>query len=114
MEVMDRATNAALGAGATEGVFTDVLAFAPFDGFFEIGVVGGAGIAFDVLIGGRAVVSNVRARTGTAFPTVPGELDIVNHKVRGGTRIIVRVRNPTAGALAFFAYARISDVPRQA
>lgn len=112
MQVTDRATNAALAAGASERPFADrTIGIAPFDGYLQVGLGGGALLTGSVLIDGRAVVFNSPLPTLTAYPT-RDQMIVENEEVFAGQRIEIEIHNPTAGALAAFWYAQLSSVPR--
>jgi len=113
MQIVDRNTNAALAAAGRDSVLLDTqLNNAPFNGYLEVGVVGGAGLTYDLLIGGRAVATDVPVRVGTTYPVQPDELDVINERVWASSPMQLRVKNPTAGALAYWSYVKLSDVPR--
>jgi len=111
--VVERAT-ASLAAGATASVLVGTqLGNAPFNGYLEVGVGGGALLQATILVGGQAVASGMPMKTATAFPAVPDDLDIQDEKVWAGAPIIVKIFNPTAGALSYWSYCRLSDEPRR-
>lgn len=112
MNVVERAT-ASLGAGASATPFSGrPINFAQFNAYLEIGVGGGAGLTYDLTINGAAVATGVPCQTLTAYPTLPGQLELQDEKVWAGSNISLRINNPTAGALTYYCYGRLSDEKR--
>lgn len=110
--IVERAT-ASLAAGATASVLVGTqLAQAPFNGYLEIGAGGGNLLQATIIAGGQAIANGMPTKTLTTFPTLPGELDIQDEKVWAGTPIILKIYNPTAGALSYWTYVRLSDEKR--
>ena len=114
MNVMDRFTNAALGAGATENPFLGrPISVAAFNGFLEASVGGTALLTFSLTVGGKSlVVGGTPCQVLAAFGALPDTLDIQDEKVWANTPISLLVTNSSAGGLPYRAYIRLSDVPR--
>jgi len=104
---------AALAAGASIAPFNGTpLNVAAFNGFLEASIVGGAGLTYDLIVDGQALAVGVPMQAGAAFGALPDTLEFINEKVWHRANIVLTINNPTAGALNFFAYLRLSDVPR--
>jgi len=112
MNIVERAT-ASLAAGASATPFAGrPINFAPWNGYFELGVGGGAGLTYDLTIGGQAVATGVPAQVLTTYPSVPSQLELQDDKVWAGANVSLRVNNPTAAAVTYWSYARLSDEKR--
>lgn len=109
--VNDKRSASLAAAGDAQPFTGREINFAPFDGYLEVGVDGGAGLTYDVVIGGQSVARGVPV-AGNAAYVAPSALEVLNIPVRAGTPIIVSVSNPTAGALTYYASARLSALPR--
>lgn len=73
--------------------------FAPARSIVEFGLVAAAaGLEVDVLIGSRSIVTRMIPSTANRTPVYPDDYTL-RAGIMAGERIIIRVRNTTAGAI---------------
>lgn len=107
------ATNAALGAGATESPLAGKLyEFVPPPGAgISVAINGSAvGLTGTVTIGGRTILDNEPCGLANRFPIVPDDYIVAGEPGLGGERVIIRVTNPTGGALGYWVRCDIEPV----
>lgn len=67
------------------------------------------GLNYSLLIGGESVVDDQEVSAANRFPVVPDDF-VAEGGGLGGDRIIVRVRNTTAGAITAFTRVEVNPV----
>jgi len=112
MQILARET-VSVPAGATVTVFANkqINQF-PFSGYYELGLNATAGLTVNVVVAGTSMQQGDPIKVGTTYPVLPDELDIVNEQVSHSTLATIQITNPTAGALSYWAYARLASIPR--
>lgn len=114
MQILAR-EEVSVAAGDTVTVFANkqINSF-PFSGYYELGINAAAGLKVNTVIGGTAMQQGDPVKVGTTYPSLPDELDVVNHMVSHSQLATIQITNPTAGPLTYYAYARLSVIPRAA
>lgn len=100
----------AVAAGATnDNILTgSQFEFLPNNARLEIGVNGSAaGLLVDAYAGGDIITESFAVNAQNRIPLYPDDISMVEN-IAGGTRMKVRVRNPTGGSLNFFALVRLT------
>lgn len=67
------------------------------------------GLNFSILIGGESVVDDQEVSAANRFPVIPDDF-VAEGGGLAGDRIIVRVRNTTAGAITAFTRVEVNPV----
>lgn len=103
------------GAVAANSVNTNIVSgqsfeFLPSAAVLEIAINGSAtGLLADISIGGRQVALGASLNSQNRFPVYPDDL-LLSEAALAGERIVIQVRNSTAGSLTYFATVRINPV----
>jgi hypothetical protein len=101
-----------VGANETvDNVFTgSIYEFLPWNASINLGMTASAtGLVATVNTGSDTIQEESAVNILTTFPKIPDDMD-VQDVARGGERLVVKVRNTTAGALTFRALAQLSPV----
>ena len=83
-----------------DNVFTgSINEFLPWNAAINMGITGSAtGLVATVNTGSDTIQEEAPCNILTTFPVIPDNMDIQD-RARGGERLVVKVRNTTAGAL---------------
>lgn len=94
-----------------DNLFTgSIYEFLPYNAALNIGITGSAtGLVATVNTGSDTIQEESPVNILTTFPKIPDDMDIQD-VARGGERLVVKVRNTTAGALTVRALVQISPV----
>jgi len=84
--------------------------FSPVRSIIEFGLVASAtGLLVDILIGARAVIVGMQPNQANRVAIYPDDFPTRAGAI-AGERIIIRVRNPTAGNLTLFSSVKFTPV----
>lgn len=108
--VIQKETSVAAGA-VNDNLFSgSAFEYARAPGIVSIGVVASATGGFVTIQAGPTIILEESPPTvKTAMPTVPDDF-LYTAAMAPGDRLVLRARNPTAGALTFRTVAQITDV----
>lgn len=101
-----------IGANATvDNVVTgSIYEFMPFNAALNIGQTGSAtGLVATVNTGSDTLLEESPVNILGTFPVVPDQMDLQDRTL-AGERLVVRVRNTTAGALTYRLLVQISPI----
>lgn len=108
--VIQKETSVAAGAVADNLFSGSAFEYARAPGVVSIGVVASATGGFVTIQAGPTIILEESPPTvKTSMPTVPDDF-LYTAAVAPGDRLVLRARNPTAGALTFRAVAQLTDV----
>lgn len=110
MPVMKREIS--VGANATiDNVFAgSIYEFLKFDSALNFGMSGSAtGLVATINTGSDTILEESPVNILTTFPKIPDDMD-VQDVAQAGDRVVVRVRNTTAGALTLRALVQVIPV----
>jgi len=84
--------------------------FMPFNASLNLGMTGSAtGLVGTVNTGSDTLLEESPLNIKTTFPLIPDEMDLQDRTLQG-ERLVVRVRNTTAGALTVRLLVQISPI----
>lgn len=108
--VIQKETSVAAGA-VNDNLFSgSAFEYARAPGIVSIGVVASATGGFVTIQAGPTIILEESPPTvKTSMPTVPDDF-LYTAAMAPGDRLVLRARNPTAGALTFRTVAQITDV----
>ena len=101
-----------VAANATvDNVFTgSIYEFLPWNAAINMGITGSAtGLVATVNTGWDRIQEEAPVNILTTFPVIPDNMDIQD-RARGGERLVVKVRNTTAGALTVRVLAQLQPI----
>jgi len=108
--VIQKETAVAAGAVADNLFAGSAFEYARTPGVVSIGCVASATGGFITIQAGPTIILEESPPTvKTTMPVVPDDF-LYNAALAPGDRLVVRARNPTAGALTFRAVAQITDM----
>ena len=84
--------------------------FMPFNAALNIGMTGSAtGLVATINTGSDTLLEESPLNVKTTFPLIPDEMDLQDRTL-AGERLVMRIRNTTAGALTIRALVQISPI----
>lgn len=94
-----------------DNVFSgSIYEFLPWNAAINLGITGAAtGLVATVNTGSDTVQEEAPVNILTTFPKIPDDMDIQD-VARGGERLVVKIRNTTAGAIVVRVLAQLSPV----
>lgn len=94
-----------------DNVFTgSIYEFLPWNAAINMGITGSAtGLVATVNTGSDTIQEEAPVNILTTFPVIPDNMDIQD-RARGGERLVVKVRNTTAGALTVRVLAQLQPI----
>jgi hypothetical protein len=110
MPVIQRETSVAAGAVNENLLAGSAFEFARQNSLVSIGVVQSATGGFATIQSGSDIVAEeFPPEIKTSFPIIPDEM-YYSDVAAAGDRLVVRVRNPTGGALVFRVIAQVTPL----
>ena len=84
--------------------------FMPFNAALNIGMTGSAaGLVATINTGSDTLLEESPLNIKSTFPIIPDEMDLQDRTL-AGERLVMRIRNTTAGALTIRALVQISPI----
>lgn len=110
MPVIQRETSVAAGASNDNLLAGSAFEFARQNSLVSIGVVQSATGGFVTIQSGADIVAEEFApNIKTTYPVIPDEM-YYSDVAQAGDRLVVRVRNPTGGALVFRVICQVTPL----
>jgi len=110
MPVIQKETSVAAGATTDNVISGSAFEFARQNQLVSIGCVASATGGFVTIQSGSDVVLEESPPTvKTSMPTIPDDM-LYNDAMAAGDRLVIRLRNPTGGALTFRTVVQITPV----
>lgn len=106
--------NNSVSVGATSEVANVIsgsqFEFLPFPALIEIGLVASAtGLITNVTVGTNVLLFESQPSLANRFPIYPDDYTL-NETVMAGSRLVIKVRNTTGGALTLFYSIKITPL----
>lgn len=110
MPMIRKEISIAANATVDNVVTGSIYEFLPWNASLSIGLQGSAtGLVATINSGSDTVLEEAPVPIQNRFPIIPDDMDI--HDVaRGGERLVIKVRNTTAGALTLFALVQLTPI----
>jgi len=110
MAVIQKEISVGIGATVENALAGSAFEFLPRNSIVSIGVTAAATGTFTTVQSGASIVlEESPTYVKTTFPIIPDEM-VYNEVGRAGDRIVVRLRNPTAGAVVMRVIAQITGI----
>ena len=108
--VIQRTTSVAAGATTENAISGSIFEFARVNQFASMGILEDTDGGFVTINAGpTTVLEESEPAVGADYPIIPDEM-YYNAVLAAGDRLVIRLRNPTAGAVEFRTVVQLTDL----
>lgn len=108
--VIQRTTSVAAGATTENAIAGSIFEFARRNAFASMGVNESADGGFVTINAGpTTILEESEPAVGADYPIIPDEM-YYNAVLAAGDRLVIRLRNPTGGAIEFRTVVQLTDL----